>query len=105
MIKSQKSVKKSVCVGKCIYNRTLDRMCILLVCLVGLVFWGKVFAIATCTSTWLLFAPAGRRGHRLGRAESPVNDVIVDSEEYKKRVIMGGLLERNRSRDISVVNL
>ncbi|KAL8046489.1 hypothetical protein ABFX02_08G180800 [Erythranthe guttata] len=86
------------CGRKCISNYcnpSLDQMCIFLVCLGALVFWGKVFAIVTCTSTWLFVYP----GHRFQRVDSPVNDVstIVDSEEYKKRVVMEGLLERNRS--------
>ncbi|KAL9160151.1 hypothetical protein ABFS82_08G181400 [Erythranthe guttata] len=76
-------------------NPSLDQMCIFLVWLGALVFWGKVFAIVTCTSTWLFVYP----GHRFQRVDSSVNDVsnIVDSEEYKKRVVMEGLLERNRS--------
>ncbi|KAL7143257.1 hypothetical protein ABFS83_08G180100 [Erythranthe nasuta] len=86
------------CGRKCISNYcnpSLDQMCIFLVCLGALVFWGKVFAIVTCTSTWLFVYP----GHRFQRVDSPVNDVsnIVDSEGYKKRVVMEGLLERNRS--------
>ncbi|KAI3457525.1 hypothetical protein Pfo_014188 [Paulownia fortunei] len=68
-------------------------MIVLLVCLVALVFWGKVFAIVTCTSGWLFLAPS--RGFQ--GAGSRVNNV-VDSAEYKKRVIMEGLLERNRPR-------
>ncbi|KAI3466171.1 hypothetical protein Pfo_022834 [Paulownia fortunei] len=96
---SQMSRQKSMnrdCGRKCVHNKPTLEMCIFLVCLVALVFWGKVFAIVTCTSTWFFFAPA-RRGHQLQRADLSVNDVL-DSEEYKKRVIMEGLLERNRSR-------
>ncbi|KAL6529755.1 hypothetical protein OROGR_015378 [Orobanche gracilis] len=36
-------------------------MFIILVCLVALVFWGKAFAIVTCTSAWL-FRATGRSG-------------------------------------------
>lgn len=90
-LNKQKSMKRD-CGRKCTYNPTLE-MCIFLVCLFVLVFWGKVFAIVTCTSTWLFFAP-GQRSHQLRGVDS--SDVI-DSEEYKKRVIMEGLLERNRS--------
>ncbi|KAL2472859.1 uncharacterized protein Fot_48595 [Forsythia ovata] len=64
-------------------------ICIFLVSLFSLVIWGKVFAILTCTSTCLFFGPRPR-------VESPVNDVYT--EEHKKRVIMEGMLERNRSR-------
>ncbi|KAK6154300.1 hypothetical protein DH2020_008548 [Rehmannia glutinosa] len=91
----QKSIKRD-CARKCFLSNPTFEMLIFLVSLVALVFWGKAFAIVTCTSTWLLLAPR-RRGHRLRRVGSNVNDV-VDSVEYKKRVIMEGLLERNRSR-------
>ncbi|XP_073026296.1 uncharacterized protein [Primulina eburnea] len=78
-------------------------MCIFFICLVSLVFWGKVFAIVTCTSACLFFAPACRP-HRRCRTESAASSINsslnedVDSEEDKKRVIMEGLLQRNRPR-------
>ncbi|KAL0406855.1 UNVERIFIED_CONTAM: hypothetical protein Slati_3999400 [Sesamum latifolium] len=56
-------------------------------------------AIVTCTSTWLLIGPGCQR--RMGRAiDSSENNDVLDSEEHKKRVIMKGLLERNRSRGL-----
>ncbi|KAL3613742.1 hypothetical protein CASFOL_041816 [Castilleja foliolosa] len=68
-------------------------MFIILVCLVALVFWGKVFAIVTCSSAWLFLAP-GRAGNRGGR----IGPVVYEGlEEHKKRVIMEGLLERNNT--------
>lgn len=78
-------------------------MCIFFICLVALVFWGKVSAIVTCTSACLFFAPACRPQGRC-RPESATSSVDlsldedIDSEENKKRVIMEGLLERNRPR-------
>ncbi|XP_073313299.1 uncharacterized protein [Primulina huaijiensis] len=78
-------------------------MCIFFISLVSLVFWGKVSAIVTCTSACLLFAP-DCRPHRRCRTESVASSINlslnddVDSEEDKKRVIMEGLLERNRPR-------
>ncbi|KAK2984733.1 hypothetical protein RJ640_004558 [Escallonia rubra] len=70
-------------------------LCLLLVCLLVLIFWGKICAIL-CTSTWLFFAP--RRLNFVDRLKNVVDSPGVDSGEYKKRVIMEGLLERNRSR-------
>ncbi|KAL0362736.1 UNVERIFIED_CONTAM: tRNA (guanine(37)-N1)-methyltransferase 1 [Sesamum calycinum] len=67
-------------------------MFVLLVCLVALIFWGKIFAIVICILTWLFSAPS------CGSQDGgwPVNGNVVDSEEYKKRVIMEGFLQRNR---------
>ncbi|XP_011095275.1 uncharacterized protein LOC105174784 [Sesamum indicum] len=79
--------------SKCSYNVAAG-MFVLLVCLVGLVFWGKVFAIVTCILTWLFFAPS------CGSQDGgwPVNGNVVDPEEYKKRVVMEGFLQRNRRK-------
>ncbi|KAG6387364.1 hypothetical protein SASPL_152551 [Salvia splendens] len=74
-------------VKKCSYNMEI---CVLLMCLAALI-WGKVFAVVACTSAWLFIAPGGK----VGRAESYE---LGDSEEYKKRVMMEGLLERDRCR-------
>ncbi|KAK4398429.1 tRNA (guanine(37)-N1)-methyltransferase 1 [Sesamum angolense] len=77
--------------SKCSYNIAAG-MFVLLVCLVALVFWGKFFAIVICILTWLFSAPS------CGSQDGgwPVNGKVVDSEEYKKRVIMEGFLQRNR---------
>lgn len=72
-------------------------MSVVVVTLVIMVFWGRICAIL-CTSAWLYYIPRFRkRGGEndesdLGKRQ---NDVDLDSEEYKKRVIMEGLLERN----------
>ncbi|KAK6134448.1 hypothetical protein DH2020_031805 [Rehmannia glutinosa] len=84
---------KTVISSKCDYT-SAKLMLIILVCLVALVFWGKAFAIVTCTSAWLFWAPS-RAGPRGG---GPTANNVVGSEEDKKRVVMEGFLDRNRSR-------
>lgn len=74
-------------IKKCSY---IVEICVLLMCLAALI-WGKVFAVVACTSAWLFIAPGGKPR----RAESYE---IGDSEEWRKRVIMEGLLEKDRSR-------
>lgn len=69
----------------------------LLICLVALIFWGKAFAVF-CTSTCLFLIPCRfkRVDDRSGvNVNNSVHVIDVDSEEYKKKVIMEGLLERN----------
>ncbi|XVE80239.1 hypothetical protein DITRI_Ditri14bG0123700 [Diplodiscus trichospermus] len=77
-------------------------ICSILISLLVLVIWGKICAIF-CTSAWLFFAyrwntiklvPSENiaAGHRF---------VDIDTELYKKKVIMEGLLERNHSRNPS----
>lgn len=79
-------------------------LCVLLVCLFVLVFLGRVYAVF-CTSTFLFLVR--RQIKRSGSpVESPVKGVNlpvddIDSEAYKKRVIMEGLLERNRGRVVA----
>ncbi|KAL1567087.1 hypothetical protein AAHA92_02607 [Salvia divinorum] len=82
-----KPMTKRRAMKKCGY---IMEICVLLMCLAALI-WGKVFAIVACTSAWLFIAPGGKRR----QADSYE---FNDSEEYKKRVIMEGLLERDRSR-------
>ncbi|GFZ06605.1 hypothetical protein Acr_18g0007750 [Actinidia rufa] len=77
-------------------------LCLLLVSLLVLIVWGKVCAIL-CTSTWFFLVPRGIR--KVGSAVNLVDLPEIDSESegYKKRVIMEGLLQRNRSRVIPQV--
>ncbi|KAL8506021.1 hypothetical protein ACS0TY_017034 [Phlomoides rotata] len=77
------------------YNLNIE-IFIVWACLFALV-WGKVFAIVICTSSWLFFAPA----HRCRPSQRPQPLRRLDSfdeidPEYRKRVIMEGLLDRNR---------
>lgn len=70
-------------------------LCLVLVSLMVLVLWGKVCAIL-CTSTWLFLVP------RCSKARNNLSQKIldyegIDSKEYKKMIIMEGLLERNRN--------
>ncbi|KAF5728004.1 hypothetical protein HS088_TW21G00146 [Tripterygium wilfordii] len=70
-------------------------LCFVVFSLVVLVFWGKVCAIF-CTSTWLFFVPC-----RSIRSDSRNGDSLeFDSEQYKKKIIMEGLLDRNRIRGL-----
>ncbi|KAI5674526.1 hypothetical protein M9H77_14890 [Catharanthus roseus] len=71
-----------------------------LICLVGLIFSGKAFAIF-CTSTCLfLIPPLSSKEASSSSEETDVDSIIddVDSDGYKKKIIMEGLLERNRTR-------
>lgn len=65
-----------------------------------LIVWGKVCAIL-CTSTWLLLMSARFKERGVVKISSKRDDQLrgenVDRGEYKKRVIMEGLLDRNRS--------
>lgn len=76
-------------------------MSIMVVTLVIMIVGGRICAII-CTSVWFYYMPRLRMaatttansGDVVGsRASSSTPD--VDSEEYKKKVIMDGLLERN----------
>lgn len=73
-------------------------ICLLLLTLLVLVLWGKVCAIV-CTSTWLLFVPRWSIVKRpKSSLESGDDSSDVDSAEYKKKIILQGLLQRKRSR-------
>lgn len=72
-------------------------ICLLLLTLLVLVLWGKVCAIV-CTSTWLLFVPRWSIAKRpKSTSESGDDSSDVDSAEYKKKIILQGLLQRKRS--------
>jgi hypothetical protein len=71
-----------------------------------MIFWGRFCAIL-CTSAWLYFIPrfrdsvvvvGGGDNHDDDDDDAKMkskNVVDLDSEEYKKKVIMEGLLGRN----------
>ncbi|GLT37906.1 hypothetical protein SLA2020_121900 [Shorea laevis] len=66
----------------------------LLISLLILTFWGKIWAIF-CTTTWLFFIP--RWSIKPSRSEKMVElSPEIESELYRKKAIMEGLLERNR---------
>ncbi|KAJ4843007.1 hypothetical protein Tsubulata_005385 [Turnera subulata] len=79
--------------GKGYYSSNIG-LCLLLISLLVLVFWGKLCSIL-CTSVWLFLVP---RLHikKHSSLQYAAGCGEIDSEEYKKRIIMGGLLERNR---------
>lgn len=78
--------------GKGSYNSNIG-LCLLLISFLVLVFWGKICAIL-CTSTWLFFVP--RLCNDNNSSQNGVE--LLDSDEYKKRIIMEGLLQRNHAR-------
>ncbi|XXG39523.1 hypothetical protein AAC387_Pa01g0463 [Persea americana] len=74
-------------------------MSVLVVALAIMVVWGRFCAIV-CTSAWFYFIPRLRTEAKSGdsasisrRAHFSTPD--MDSEQYKKKVILEGLLERN----------
>ncbi|KAF8414014.1 hypothetical protein HHK36_002012 [Tetracentron sinense] len=68
---------------------------LLLISLSIMIFWGRICAIF-CTSAWLYFVYRWNSGD--GPPENGNKSPEMDSREYKKKVIMEGLLERNRHR-------
>ncbi|GLU23464.1 hypothetical protein SLE2022_394650 [Rubroshorea leprosula] len=67
---------------------------LLLISLLILTFWGRICAIF-CTTTWLFFIPRWRI--KPGRSEKMVKlSPEIESELYRKKAIMEGLLERNQ---------
>lgn len=88
--------------GKGRHGFNLGVWCLLLVSLLVLVIWGKVCAIFF-TSAVLAF---GRRWITSIK-QGPSENIEVDhripelgSEQYKKKIIMQGLLERNHIRNL-----
>ncbi|XP_030551002.2 uncharacterized protein At5g23160-like [Rhodamnia argentea] len=73
-------------------------VCLLLLTLLVLVLWGKVCAII-CTSTWLLFVPrwSTTKCTKPSSEENGGDYSNMDSAEYKKKIILEGLLQRKRS--------
>ncbi|KAJ6301451.1 hypothetical protein OIU77_015702 [Salix suchowensis] len=74
-------------------------LCLVLISLMVLVLWGKVCAIL-CTSTWLFLVPRCSKA-RNNSSQNIFYDEGIDSKEYKKKIIMEGLLERNRNHVLS----
>ncbi|KAK7407792.1 hypothetical protein VNO78_09876 [Psophocarpus tetragonolobus] len=79
------------------YNPVVG-MSVVVVTLVIMIFWGRICAIL-CTSVWLYCVPRLRKsgdGNDDGNPQTTKSkEVDLDSEEYKKKVIMEGLLGRN----------
>ncbi|CAI0439108.1 unnamed protein product [Linum tenue] len=82
--------------GKGRYSSNVG-LCLVLVSLVVLVFWGKICAIIF-TSTWLFFVP-----HCIPGTVSRIGALYcrkIEPEEYRKSkvVVVEGFVERNRNR-------
>ncbi|GMN63018.1 hypothetical protein TIFTF001_032095 [Ficus carica] len=73
------------------YSQKDCGLLLMLISLLVLVFWGKICAIF-CTSTWLFFMPRGIKYH--DRIESP--PPAENSSEFKRKIVMEGLLARER---------
>lgn len=72
-------------------------LCVLFIALLVVVLWGKICAII-CTSTWLYIMSHGS----IARPPSLDNRCEnTDSAEYRKRVVLGGFLDRKRSRSVN----
>lgn len=69
--------------------------CLPLICLLVLIFWGKVFAIL-CTSMGFFMV---RWSRRCALPEDSKSSEF-DSYEHKKKVIMEGLLRRDRAHEL-----
>ncbi|XP_057445259.1 uncharacterized protein At5g23160 [Lotus japonicus] len=93
-MQNQTTIKKSKTAGSS-YD-ALVAMSVLGVTLVIMIFWGRLCAIL-CTSAWLYFIPRFRNTTTVNDVvhDTRSNDVDLDSEVYKKKVIMEGLLGRN----------
>ena len=63
---------------------------IIMVTLLIMLLWGQFCAIL-CTSAWCYFVPCFKKGN----LNSQYQYYRYDSEEYKKKVILEGFLERN----------
>lgn len=72
---------------------------LLLICLLVLIFWGKICAIF-CTSTWFFLVP---RSSRLCVSPEAGKEFYsgIGFEKNKKKVIMEGLLGRNHARRVN----
>lgn len=70
--------------------------CLIFISLLVLVLWGKVCAIV-CTSTWLYFVPHWNHDKKI-MPENVTDSSKFDSKEYKKKIVIEGLLERDHSR-------
>lgn len=73
---------------------------IIMVTLVVMVIWGKMCAIL-CTAAWLYFIPRYRknldRSYAVKFKNGGTHRLDFDSREYKKRVVLQGLLHRNQN--------
>lgn len=73
---------------------------IIMVTLVVMIIWGKIWAIL-CTAAWFYFIPRFRakldESYAIKFKNGESNRVDLDSWEYKKKVVLQGLLDRNQT--------
>ncbi|GMJ13006.1 hypothetical protein like AT5G08240 [Hibiscus trionum] len=67
---------------------------VITVTLVIMLFWGRLCAIL-CTSAWFYFRPRTVINDNDTKNITDSSDSDLNSEEYKKRIVLEGLLERN----------
>lgn len=80
-------------------------MSIIVVTLIIMLFWGRLCAILS-TSAWFYFFPRFRSSSAAATATttgtgtaSIISDLDLNSEEYKKKVVLEGFLKRNNHRN------
>ncbi|XP_068640735.1 uncharacterized protein [Aristolochia californica] len=76
-------------------------MSILIVALAVLLLWGRVCAVF-CTSAWFYFVPRLRKEIK-SDMNSDLDTLDMDSVEYKKKVVMEGLLERSHRNSAAIL--
>ncbi|XP_059294880.1 uncharacterized protein At5g23160-like [Lycium ferocissimum] len=67
-------------------------MSVLMVTLIIMLFWGKFCAIL-CTSAWFYFLPRFRAKNEAEQNDGNLD--VLNSNEYKKKVVLNGFLERD----------
>ncbi|KAK4371291.1 hypothetical protein RND71_010766 [Anisodus tanguticus] len=79
-------------------------MSILMVTLLIMLFWGKACAII-CTCAWFYFLPRFRPKNEavIAGKIGGIAGVDLNSEEYKKKVMLEGFLERNHRNGVGVL--
>ncbi|XP_038697910.1 uncharacterized protein LOC119995471 [Tripterygium wilfordii] len=78
-------------------------MSIIIVTILIMLVWGRLCAIL-CTSAWFFFVPRlGSNIDHSGTNGSGSKQPDLNSKEYKKRVVLEGLLERNYHRHRSTL--
>lgn len=76
-------------------------MTIIMVTLIIMFLWGRLCAIL-CTAAWFYLIPRLTNSNSSSTAGNPhprVDDLDFNSDEYKKKVVLEGFLERNNHRN------
>lgn len=77
-------------------------MSIIIVTLAIMLIWGKLCAIL-CTFAWLFLVPRLRNVDGSMGKELNSGSLDLESEEYKKKVVLEGLLQRDRRRVVGIL--